>query len=69
MADVSNMDSENMEICVVEATVATGFENVARAEAEEKLGASAKECHKGRIRIECPINRVEKVIVFHLNRC
>ena len=59
MEDVS-VDKKPDEFCIIEATVVTGFEPVAKAEAEEKLNATVEEC-RGRIKIRCPIDRVTEV--------
>ena len=55
------MDKENApEIVEIEATVATGFEQTAREEAEEKLGAQLR-TGRGKIIMRLPINDAFKV--------
>lgn len=46
--------------CTIEATVVTGFEEVAKEEAEERFNTCCKVL-RGRISFECPIESVEQV--------
>ena len=46
--------------CLIEATVVTGFEFVAKEEVEERFGTECKEL-RGRIKFMCPIAKVEEV--------
>ena len=60
-APTENMlDQENKLFCNIEATVATGFELVAKEEAEEKCGSVTK-VSRGNINIRVPVENAEKV--------
>ena len=50
------------DLCEVEATVASGLEEVAKDEAEEKLGVSVT-AQRGRIIFKIPIKNVKQVKV------
>ncbi|KAJ8301081.1 hypothetical protein KUTeg_020068 [Tegillarca granosa] len=56
-----NMETESELYCVIEAKVPTGFEEMAKGEAIEKLNAEAT-IAKGRINIHLPIKDVPKVL-------
>lgn len=61
LEDVEEMSGKaDTEFCTVEATVVTGFEQVASEEAEERFGTTPKVV-RGRISIQCPIEMVEQV--------
>ena len=60
-APTENMlDQENKLFCNIEATVATGFELVAKEEAEQKCGSVTK-VSRGNINIKVPVENAEKV--------
>lgn len=46
--------------CLIEATVVTGFESVAKEEVEERFSTNCIEL-RGRIKFECPLTSVESV--------
>lgn len=58
MEDVSAV--QDTGFCTVEATVVTGFESVAAEEADERFNTNCK-IMRGRISIECPVEKVEQV--------
>ena len=62
MANVSDENSSQSfgDFCTVDATVTTGFEEVAKCEAEEKLKCTTNNLN-GKIRIKCPYEKVEQV--------
>ena len=56
------MENVELEICEIEATVATGFENVAQEEAKEKLGVIPT-VSRGKIVFSINENDAIKVII------
>ncbi|XP_055958431.1 uncharacterized protein LOC126828015 [Patella vulgata] len=58
-APTENVDEDNF--CMVEATVATGFEQTAREEVIEKLNLDVK-CARGKLIIKTPISLVPKIL-------
>ena len=57
--------AENSQLfCSIEATVATGFEPVAKEEAEEKCGIVTK-VSRGKININIPIEKAKQVLVYN----
>ncbi|XP_061186507.1 tRNA (guanine(6)-N2)-methyltransferase THUMP3-like [Saccostrea echinata] len=61
-APMDNMPQENKgDICEIEATVVSGFENVAKEEAEEKLKVQV-DFKRGRIIFKIPTEDVNKVL-------
>ncbi|KAK6176405.1 hypothetical protein SNE40_014697 [Patella caerulea] len=58
-APTENVDEDNF--CMIEATVATGFEQTAREEVIEKLNLDVK-CARGKIIIKTPISIVPKIL-------
>lgn len=63
-APIENMQ-EN-EFCEIEATVASGFENVVKEDAEEKLNVPV-DAKRGRIAFKVPMKDVKKVIFIKLS--
>lgn len=61
-APIENMQ-EN-EFCEIEATVASGFENVVKEDAEEKFNVPV-DAKRGRIAFKVPMKDVKKVIVYY----
>ena len=60
--DVSNKSvEENEELCIIEASVVTGFEECARGEAREKFGTEVK-TSRGKIIWKIPLSRLPEVI-------
>ena len=56
---------ENSELfCDVEATVATGFEEIAKEEAEEKCGIVTK-VSRGKINIKIPVEKARQVLIYN----
>lgn len=62
-APIENMQ-EN-EFCEIEATVASGFENVVKEDAEEKFNVPV-DAKRGRIAFKVPMKDVKKVIIIKL---
>lgn len=63
-APIENMQ-EN-EFCELEATVASGFENVVKEDAEEKFNVPV-DAKRGRIAFKVPMKDVKKVIIIKLS--
>lgn len=60
---------QECELCEIEATVASGFENVVKEDAEEKFNVPV-DAKRGRIAFKVPMKDVKKVIVqYNFNRC
>ena len=53
-------NAKNEQVCRIEVTVPTGFEQVAGGEVQEKIGSNFIE-YAGKISFECPIDKVEMV--------
>ena len=61
MAASANMPSEmTTKLCEIEATVATGFEELAQEEVQEKFGVTSR-AKRGSINFEVPISRANQV--------
>lgn len=61
----AKMDMASKEgFCLIEATVVTGFESVAKDEVQERFGTACKEL-RGKIQFQCPVSVVEQVSVIH----
>lgn len=58
------MKASNLQVkegfSLIEATVVTGFESVAKEEVEERFGTDCVEL-RGRVKFLCPVEQVEKV--------
>ena len=55
----ANMEKQH-KYCEIEATVTTGFENIAKEEVEEKFGVEAA-VEKGHITFTIPVSDVDQV--------
>ncbi|XP_067684651.1 tRNA (guanine(6)-N2)-methyltransferase THUMP3-like [Haliotis asinina] len=53
--------NENIDMCEIEATVATGFEQIAKEEVEEKFGITARAA-RGKVMAIVPVNDVKKCL-------
>ena len=63
----SNVDStaQDFELfCIVEATVVTGFEEIAKGEVEEKCGIVTK-VSRGKINLKLPVEKAKQVLVYN----
>ncbi|KAK3102189.1 hypothetical protein FSP39_009469 [Pinctada imbricata] len=62
MDNVAEPESKDLErLCEIEATVATGLEEIAKDEADEKLGVDSR-ISRGRILLQIPIKNVSKAL-------
>lgn len=62
LCDVASGEN-SQSLCNIEATVATGFELVAKEEVEEKCGIVTK-VSRGKINIKFPVEIATQVIVY-----
>ena len=62
----SNVDAvtgDSELFCNIEATVVTGFEEIAKGEVEEKCGIVTK-VSRGKINIKLPVEKAKQVLVY-----
>ena len=52
---------ENGRLCELQCTVVTGFEDVAKADIEEKLGCTVEVSGRGNVTVFVPFSKVLKV--------
>lgn len=58
--NVTDGANENIDMCEIEATVATGFEQIAKEEVEEKFGIIARAA-RGKVMAKIPVKDVKNV--------
>ena len=63
--EVVGQAEENDRLCEIQCTVVTGFEQVAKADVEEKLGCTVEVNGRGNILALVPFSQVLRVRLLH----